>query len=109
MVKTMVKSLNQQLKRMRKRHPLLIAVGLPIVVTDSGCHVISIESGKKYDLRNKAIALYLGGEPESVKQHAFNLNPQIGGKSFYIEKISSIDVSRTQKKIEYRILTDRWN
>jgi hypothetical protein len=110
MVKTMAKSYNQYLKRMANRHPLLIAVGLPIIVRENGTHLQNIEADSIYDFRDQTIEGFIGGTPNSFKEgHAFNYNPSIKGLRIYIERISKIDVSKDSKKIEYRILTDRWD
>lgn len=98
------------MKRMAKRHPIMIAVGVPAIVYENGNQYQKLEVDQKYDFRNERVPLFIGGTPNSFKEgYIWNYNPSVKGQRIYIERISKIDVSKEAKKIEYRILTDRWD
>jgi hypothetical protein len=97
------------MKRMAKRHPIMIAVGVPAIFTSAGVNKLKLNEGERYNFFHE-VDLYIGGTPTShLEGHVFNYCPLVTGKSIYIERISKIDVSKEAKKIEYRILTDRWD
>jgi len=102
MVKTMVKSNNQTLKRMRKRHSLWSVYGIPAIFNENGTQVFKLQSGTILDLRDYNTKLIMAINPIAEERNHYENTDCVNGMRIYIENLTKY---KTDWNIEFRILT----
>jgi hypothetical protein len=102
-----MKSHNQYLKRMAKRHSLWSVYGLPAIYNENGTLVFKLKSGDILDLRDYHTKLILGINPKAEEKNRYENTDCVQGMRIYIENLTKY---KTEWNIEYRILTmNRWD